>query len=147
MGVGRPAYFHKNLSLIRAETWKSGKNRLFSREFRRTNKKERKKKEGIFVQGVIERLPKRMETIGNYVYWRGGICCSGWGIKGQVLGRQQDGVGVATPGWAVTGRLEHVSPPKILPGGFCTLCGAQADFHAQRFLMEMSFRRRGGEMG
>lgn len=54
--------------MIRAETWKWGKNRLFSREFRRTNKKEKKKKKGIFVWGVIERLPKRMETIGNYVY-------------------------------------------------------------------------------
>lgn len=66
-GVGeRPIYFHKNLSLIRAEAWQWGKNRLFSSEFRRTNKKEKKK--GIFVQGVIERLPKRMETIGNYIY-------------------------------------------------------------------------------
>lgn len=59
---GRPTYFHKNLSLIRAATWQWGKNRLISSERRRTNTK---KKKSVFVQGVIERLPKLMETIGN----------------------------------------------------------------------------------
>lgn len=69
------------------------------------------------------------------------------GVRNQraVQGREEGGV--ATPGWPVTGRLQFVTSPKILPGGFHILSRAQADFHTRRLLMKMSFRRQGEETG
>ena len=54
-------FFKKPTDTHTERGWR-GKNRLISSERRRRNTK---KKKSVFVQGVIERLPKLMETIGN----------------------------------------------------------------------------------